>query len=94
MNWNRIISAIVALVFLVVAFVHAGAAGTFKLALFLIIPLACIWFSEELGGYVGPAWGGPVMSPTPGIIVCIVGWLLLFLPVLIWVIYAVGISNA
>jgi hypothetical protein len=93
MNWNRVISAAVALIFLVVAFTHGGAALALKLAIFLIIPLACIWFPDELGGYIGPAWGGPIMTSTPAVIVCIVGWILLSMPLLIWI-YGLTVSNA
>jgi len=50
--------------------------------LFCLFPLACIWFGEAMGGYVGPAGMMGITEPTPGIIICILGWLLLLLPVI------------
>ena len=52
----------------------------------LLLPLALIWFPEELGsvtGYVGR--GGNIDTETPPILVSIAGWFFLIgLPVLIY----------
>ena len=87
-NWNRILSGLLALIYVVVAAWTRGAEAGFKVALFAILPLACIWFADAMGGYVGPAWRGAVHAPTPGLAVCIAGWLLLLLPAIIGVAYA------
>ena len=77
MTWsrNRILSALLAVVYITVAAVMGGAEVSCKMGLFLILPLACIWFSEAMGGYTGPTTSMPITAPSPGIMVCIgVGW--------------------
>ena len=89
MNWNRLISGLLAVSYLAIAFAHGGMEPAFKLGMCLILPLACIWFAEAMGGYTGPTSNMAITSPSPGVIVCILGWLLLLLPVIIGaVVYA------
>jgi hypothetical protein len=88
MSRNRLLSGVLAAIYIVIAFCFGGAEAGFKIGLFLILPLACIWFSEPMGGYTGPVWRGVITSPTPAIFVCIGGWLLLLLPLIIGVIYS------
>ena len=83
MNWNRIISGLIAAAYIVFAGLRGGAEQAFKLGIFVIFPLACIWFPDATGGYVGPTLYGRINSPSPGILVLIFGWLLLFLPILL-----------
>ena len=80
---SRIISSGIALVYLVVASVGGGGVAALKVAIFLILPLACIWFSEPMGNYSGMLMGGGPMTPTPGWLVAAGGWLLLLLPVIL-----------
>ena len=71
------------------AAVHGGAETAFKISMFLILPLGCIWFSEAMGGYTGLGllqFGAPITNRSPGILVCIMGWVVLLLPVAIGVI--------
>jgi len=86
-SWNRILSSLLAAVYIVAAFFGGGGKSAFVLALFVILPLGSIWFSDAMGGYVGPVWRGTITQTTPGVAVCIAGWLLLLLPVVIAVIY-------
>lgn len=57
-----------------------------KAGLALLLPLALIWFPEELGsftGYVGR--GGNIQTETPPILVSIMGWIILLgLPALVY----------
>jgi hypothetical protein len=85
---NRVLSGVLAAIYLVMIFCFVGAEAGFKAGLFLLLPLACIWFSESMGGYTGPAWRGVITSPTPANFVCIGGWFLLLLPLVIGVLYA------
>ncbi len=85
---NRVLSGMLAVFYLVVAAFGGGAEVAFKVGVFVVLPLACIWFSEAMGGYVGPVWRGKITSPTPAIFVCIGGWLLLLLPLGIGIVYA------
>ncbi len=79
MEWDRRISLIVSGVYLVVAMsqdprwpIMAG---------YLLIPLLCIWYGDDLGNYIGPAGRyGWIDRPTPGIFVRVFGWFMLFLP--------------
>lgn len=80
---SRIISGVVALIYLVGAYLEAGGETAFKGGIFLILPLTCIWFSEEMGSYSGMLMQGGPMTRTPGFLVAAMGWLLLFLPVII-----------
>jgi hypothetical protein len=54
--------------------------------MFLILPLACIWFSEEMGNYSGMLMQGGPMTRTPGCFVAIGGWFLLTLPLILGII--------
>ena len=69
---------------MVVAYLAADGEMAFKVGLSLILPMACIWFSDAMGGYTGVGMGRPaITSPTPGCLVAFAGWLLLLLPIII-----------
>ena len=55
----------------------------------LLLPLACIWFGDELGEYVGAVPGPAVTRKSPGWMVKVGGWVLLLLPAIVffWFIY-------
>jgi hypothetical protein len=86
MRWNRLISVLVAVVYIAIAFAHGGMEPTFKIGMFLILPLACIWFADAMGGYTGLTTSMPITAPSPGVIVRILGWALLLLPLIIGII--------
>jgi hypothetical protein len=91
LNKNRIFSALLAVVYIIGAFVTGGGEASCKVLLFLILPLACIWFSDAMGGYTGPTASMSITSPSPGVIVCILGWLVLLLPIIMGIVaYAAG----
>jgi hypothetical protein len=83
MNWNRVISGLLAGIYLVLAYAHGGGEPTFKMGLCLILPLACIWFSDAMGGFTGPTTIIAITRVSPGVFVLILGWLILLLPVII-----------
>src|SRR5438105_9381551 len=85
---NRVLSGLLAVSYIIVAVFFGGAEVAFKTGMFVTLPLACIWFSEAMGGFVGPNWRGAITSPTPAVFVCMGGWLLLLLPLVIWIGYA------
>ena len=78
----------VAGIYLVIAYAHGGGESAFKAGMFLILPLACIWFSDAMGGYTGPTTIIAMTGPSPGFAVFILGWLLLLLPIIIVIGYA------
>jgi uncharacterized membrane protein YoaT (DUF817 family) len=95
-GWNEILSGLLALIYAIAAFAGGGAEVGLKVLMFLILPLACIWFGDEMGDYMGtwPISGGGITNTTPGWLVRIGGWLLLLLPVIIGIIYAIMGTKA
>ena len=93
MNWNRILSSLVAVIYMVMAAIHGGAELAFKFGLFLMLPLGCIWFSDAMGGYTGLGllgYGAPITKQSPGMLVRVMGWIVLLLPVVIGLIIYVS----
>jgi hypothetical protein len=86
MSLSRKLSGIVAGIYLLIGLAEEGGEGAAKVVIGLIMPLACIWFSEAMGGYTGFTASGGITEPTPGVIVWFMGWVLLLLPLLIGVI--------
>lgn len=80
---SRLLSLLVGGGYLVAAYFFADGATVLRLALYLVLPLACIWFSEALGDFTGPTGRGSITSTTPGCMVAAGGWLLLLLPLVI-----------
>lgn len=82
---SRILSGIVALVYLGAAMATGDSEIIWKMTAFLVLPLACIWFSNEMGDYAGlvslprPA----ITRRTPGVFVAFAGWLVFLMPLLI-----------
>src|SRR5215203_6971730 len=58
-------------------------------AAYLLLPLLCIWFGGEMGNYIGALPGPAINKPTPGCLVAIGGWILLLLPVIVFLIRAI-----
>ena len=87
MNLNKILSGLIAAAYIVVSSVHAGTKTAFARAIFLILPLFCIWFSDAMGGYTGELpIGSPITIQSPGKLIRILGWGLLFLPIILVII--------
>jgi hypothetical protein len=85
MNWNRALSALLAVFFIVFGYLDAGAKDAWEAGLFVILPLACIWFCDAMGGYIGPVWRGNITAASPGVVICILGWILLLMPFIMWI---------
>jgi hypothetical protein len=67
------------------AYFSGAGAATLKIAAFLLLPMACIWFSEAFGGYTGFANYQVIDTPTPAFFICACGWFLLVgVPVLLY----------
>jgi hypothetical protein len=67
---NRGLSAAVAFTYLGFAYFHGNAADVAKVAVALLLPMACIWFSEPMGEYSGMIRLQLVTDSTPAIFVC------------------------
>jgi hypothetical protein len=89
---TRIIAVLIAIAYVVAMIVHEHEInrGVVYMCLTLLVPLALIWFSEELGsftGYVGR--GGDIDTETPPPLVAFIGWFfLLGYPVIIYFLLA------
>jgi hypothetical protein len=94
MNRNRLFSGLAAVFYVVAAIVGIGGEAALKVAMFVILPLACIWFPDEMGGYVGLAGYSGITATSPGIIVCILGWVLLLLPLIVCLVYFLAGSKS
>lgn len=80
---SRIVSLIIAALYLVFAYHAEGGGLVLRMTGFLLLPLACIWFSEEMGSYTGVGFGrGAITEPSSGCFVAFGGWLLLILPLI------------
>ena len=81
---SRILSAIIAIAYLAPAYFTDGGETAFRVGMFLILPIACIWFGDAMGDYVGGTIRGQyISSTTPGCLVVAGGWLLLILPAIV-----------
>ena len=67
MRIERVLSGIVAVVYLAITYQQGGGGLVMMSAVVLIIPLWCIWMSEDL------AW----VDPTPRWLISAGGWMLL-----------------
>jgi membrane-anchored protein YejM (alkaline phosphatase superfamily) len=82
LSWSRTLSGLLAVIYIICAFVGQGAEAGCKVILLVIFPLACIWFSEAMGRFTGPTTGIAITAPSPGLIVRILGWVVLLLPLI------------
>jgi hypothetical protein len=78
---SRALSAAVALGYLALGYWIGGPYTVIQTAVFLLFPMAAIWFSEELGSLTGNIRLQFIDRTSPGLLVAIFGWLLL-LPVI------------
>ena len=90
MSWNRILSGLLGAAYVIGAYIGEGGELAWKVGMGVIFPLACIWFSDAMGGYIGPTGSGAITSTTPGCLVCIGGWLVLLLPLIVGIVYGVA----
>jgi hypothetical protein len=77
---SRTLSTIIAITYLILAYLGGGGYSVLPIALFLVLPLACIWFSEEMGAFTGVMRGQTITTKTPGCLVAFGGWLILLIP--------------
>lgn len=90
---ERMLSLVIAGVYLVITafFASKGKLVTDLLLVCgaLLLPMACIWFGDELGEYIGALPGPGITRKSPGWMVKIGGWVLLLLPIVIffWFVY-------
>lgn len=84
---SKILSSIVAALYVVGASWEGGAHLAARALLFLVMPLACIWFSEAMGDHTGVTSRG-YLRASPASFVHVAGWLLLLSPLGVAVVQA------
>ncbi len=81
---GKILSLLIAIGYAVLAIAAGGIYGL-GCSTVLLMPLAFIWFPDEIGNLTGYFRSGYVNVQTPAIIISVVGWFLLIgLPVLLY----------
>jgi hypothetical protein len=80
---NKVLSVIVTIFYCVLCLIwfEIDVIMLFLLG-YLVLPLACIWLADIIGEFTGIGSRGIfISSPTPGIFINIMGWILLLLPI-------------
>lgn len=87
---SRRLSLLIVLAYAAVVFVGASqrsaiaAVGAVLATLmYFLLPLACIWFGDEMGDYIGTVPGPAINRRSPGWMVKVGGWFFLFLPIIV-----------
>lgn len=88
---GEIISLVISTIYLVLAYIIGGGWLLLKTLLFLLLPLACVWFSESMGSYTAPLFGirPYITKESPGCFVAFAGWILLTLPLVLFIVFRV-----
>ncbi len=73
MTFGKLFSLGIAISYAILA-IHWGGVGYWKWCLGLLLPLALIWFPDEIGELTGYYKTGYVNVQTPGVIVSFLGW--------------------
>ncbi len=75
------LSLILAIAYLVAAYVFASSEVFFRMIFFLLIGIVCIWFGDPLGRITGFRWVGNIniSQETPGSVIKFLGWIVLLL---------------
>ena len=72
----KILSLAIAIGYAAVA-IHLGGVGYWKWSAGLLLPLALIWFPDEIGSLTGYFESGYVNLKTPGVMISFIGWFFL-----------------
>jgi hypothetical protein len=86
---NRGLSLIVYVGYIAAAYHGAGGLLAAKVAIPLLLPMACIWFPDAMGSFTGTMHYHAITASTPAFLVCAGGWLLLVgVPILVYLIWS------
>jgi hypothetical protein len=91
---TKILSLIISFIYLLIAYISGRGELLFKTFGIILLPLACIWFGDEIGAYMGWVGGESITKITarsPGSLIRLMGWFLLVgLPLIIGIIILIG----
>jgi hypothetical protein len=91
---RKIIFLTIAIIYLVVAYIVGGTAIFFKVLLFLLLPVACIWSGDVIVRYKRSKMGTqPLIKDLAGCLVKFIGWILLLLPGVLVIISIVTVKR-
>jgi hypothetical protein len=77
---SKIAAVVIAVGYAIAIVFNTGFTTQATGAVLLFVPLALIWFPEELGGYTGYfSRGATIDTETPPVVVSLLGWLFLVL---------------
>jgi hypothetical protein len=82
--FSNAMALVVAVTYLIVSYFGGGIADLISTGMFLLLPLGCIFHSEALGEYTGFLGRGNITKKSPGFIVRFMGWVMLLMPVIVW----------
>lgn len=80
---QKLVSLSVVIVYLIITSIFGDGRTVFDVSMFGISSLACIWFGDEMGNFIGIVRMQGITKTTPGGFVRFMGWVLLLMP--IWV---------
>lgn len=97
-NKGKIIALIISVFYLGLALLFNGSEEFLRMLLFLILPLGCIFFGDELGEITGVRFRTTLFAPivtksTPGTFVIFMGWVLLTFPIWFTILMITGVFN-
>ncbi|HBC85472.1 MAG TPA: hypothetical protein DCZ94_00815 [Lentisphaeria bacterium] len=78
---SKVASILVALFYLAMVYAYQDSSAVLDTLILLIIPLGCIWFSDEIGG-TDSGLGEESSKKSAQKIVAAAGWLILLAPML------------
>jgi hypothetical protein len=77
-QWGSVVSLVIGGAYIVSAFARMDPYAGVQMTLFCVLPLACIWFPEALGDYIG----GRITAESNPTWVKVLGWIVLMVPML------------
>ena len=80
---SRVISGMIAMFYVAIAAIYSEAYVAIRVAVFCVLPLACIWFSDWMGNYRGFLVSFPLRRiswGSPPSLVAFLGWVVLLSP--------------
>ena len=82
-NPGKFIALCISSVYLLCAYILGGPVGFVQTLMILIFALACIFYGDVWGSYIGPSYCGSgwITEKTPGWMIIFIGWTLLLMPV-------------